>query len=551
MYNNNSSPMLTNCTFSWNTVGGIGAGMYNVNSNPALLNCVFTSNFAGMSGGGIYNEKSTPTLVNCTFAHNSARDGGGGGMYNKESSTMLADCTFRGNGTQESGGGIHNNSSTTTLLSCIFNENTADGSGGGLYNYIASEISLIHCIFSGNSVRDSGGGLENLGEMTLLNCTFSENLAMHAGGGISNIQGGQIMLANCILWTDIPDEIQAVSGSGRSGHGTITGIAATYSNVQNGWQGEGNIDIDPLFADPKNGDFHLKSQGGRWDPDSQSWVVDDISSPCIDAGSSYELVGLERFPNGERINMGAYGGTPEASLSPRILPRLPGQASNPSPVDGAEDVDENVTLNWTAGVNAVAHNVYFGTDIEELLPVSIQQTTNEIKLTALDYEVTYYWRVDEVDSDGRTITGEVWTFTTTSRPKGRTCFTSETRVWASGVLIPISKIAPGQSVRGINGISKIHEVQEHNGIFTCYNILLESGNNISVAENHYFLTESGQWLSLKNLKAGTKLKTLKGSIGIISVTKRPKPYIGKVYNLNIADSDRYLVGKDAVFVRDY
>jgi len=81
--------------------------------------------------------------------------------------------------------------------------------------------------------------------------------------------------------------------------------------------------------------------------------------------------------------------------------------------------------------------------------------------------------------------------------------------------------------------------------------LLESGNCIGVAENHYFLAESGQWISLLNLEKGIKLKTSKGSIGITSVTKRPMPYTDKVYNLNIAGSDRYLVGKDAIIVRDY
>jgi len=552
MYNNNSSPILTNCTFSGNSTGGNGAGMYNNNSTPVLLNCVFTGNMAGMSGGGVYNEKSVPALTNCTFTYNSAgdSDGGGGGMYNEESNSMLADCTFRGNSTRASGGGMYNNSKLT-LLSCIFSENRALRSGGGLYNYIASEMSLTNCIFSGNWARD-GGGLENLSEnySILLNCTFSANFADHAGGGISNTQDGRLSLANCILWADLPDEIQAVSRS--IGHGGVTtGVSIFYSNVQNGWSGEGNIDLDPLFVDPEKGDFHLKSQGGRWDPVSGNWVVDEVSSPCIDAGNPDDPVGLERFPNGDRVNMGAYGGTPEASLSPRLRPLLPGQASNPSPADGADDVDRNVTLSWTAGVNAVTHNVYFGPDIEELQPVSIQLTTNEIKLDRLDYEVTYYWRIDEVDSDGETITGKVWTFTTARPPKGRTCFTAQTNVWVNGALVPISTVAMGQSICGMNSLSKIQEVQEHKGTFTCYDVLFESGNCIGVAENHYFLAESGQWISLKSLKAGIKLQTSKGTVGIKSVTKRPTPYTGKVYNLKVAGSDRYLVGKDAVIVRDY
>ena len=89
---------------------------------------------------------------------------------------------------------------------------------------------------------------------------------------------------------------------------------------------------DPLFSrnghwDPNDtqenpyddfwidGDYHLKSQAGRWDPNSQSWVIDNITSPCIDAGDPNSPVGDEPEPNGGVVNMGAYGGTAEASKS--------------------------------------------------------------------------------------------------------------------------------------------------------------------------------------------------------------------------------------------
>ena len=89
---------------------------------------------------------------------------------------------------------------------------------------------------------------------------------------------------------------------------------------------------DPLFAhngywDPNgtqenpyddfwiDGDYHLKSQAGRWDPNSQSWVIDNITSPCIDADDPNSPVGDEPEPNGGVVNMGAYGGTAEASIS--------------------------------------------------------------------------------------------------------------------------------------------------------------------------------------------------------------------------------------------
>jgi hypothetical protein len=96
--------------------------------------------------------------------------------------------------------------------------------------------------------------------------------------------------------------------------------------------GSGNLDEDPCFADPGywdpngtvddpnddffvEGDYHLKSQAGRWDPVNQRWVNDDATSPCIDAGDPNGPVGEEPFPNGGRINMGAYGGTDKASKS--------------------------------------------------------------------------------------------------------------------------------------------------------------------------------------------------------------------------------------------
>lgn len=81
--------------------------------------------------------------------------------------------------------------------------------------------------------------------------------------------------------------------------------------------------IDPNVAvEPNNpnavwidGDYHLKSQVGRWDQNSQSWIQDDVTSPCIDAGDPNSPIGHEPFPNGGIINMGAYGGTEEASMS--------------------------------------------------------------------------------------------------------------------------------------------------------------------------------------------------------------------------------------------
>lgn len=77
--------------------------------------------------------------------------------------------------------------------------------------------------------------------------------------------------------------------------------------------GVGEMYINPMFAN--NNDYHLVSEHGRWDSISRQWVEDDVTSPCIDAGSLSTPIGPEPFPNGGIINMGAYGGTPKASKS--------------------------------------------------------------------------------------------------------------------------------------------------------------------------------------------------------------------------------------------
>jgi len=82
-----------------------------------------------------------------------------------------------------------------------------------------------------------------------------------------------------------------------------------------GGGGEDNINLDPLFADPNNNDYHLRSQRGRYWPQHNVWVLDDVTSPCVDGGDPAADCSGERKPNGGRIDMGAYGGTAYASMS--------------------------------------------------------------------------------------------------------------------------------------------------------------------------------------------------------------------------------------------
>ncbi len=103
----------------------------------------------------------------------------------------------------------------------------------------------------------------------------------------------------------------------------------------------------------------------------------------------------------------------------------PELASAPNPADEATDVPRNVVLNWTTGEFAATHDIYFGTAFEDVnqasrgnpmgVLVSEGQTADSYDPEGtLDFETTYYWRVDEVNAapDETIFRGDVWSFTT-------------------------------------------------------------------------------------------------------------------------------------------
>ncbi|MHC4118323.1 MAG: discoidin domain-containing protein [Planctomycetota bacterium] len=94
-------------------------------------------------------------------------------------------------------------------------------------------------------------------------------------------------------------------------------------------------------------------------------------------------------------------------------------AKNPQPADGATDVPRDVILNWKPGAFAPAsnaHRVFFSesfTDVDDGLG-GVGQDANSYDPGGLDFETTYYWRVDEVNAppDSTVHRGAVWSFTT-------------------------------------------------------------------------------------------------------------------------------------------
>jgi len=265
---------------------GAGRGFYFQSGEDA--NCIISgltirNGHTGGKGGGIFCYYSSPTIANCVISGNSAGMHGGA-MFCQNSSPQLISCIITGNSAGWDGGALECWEGMPDLINCVLSDNHAlSGYGGG-----------VDCSFDG--------------DVTLTNCTLVKNSA--GSGGALYCWGSNVVVNNSILWANEADDDSQVALDATSS------VSISYSDVQDGWPaGEGNIEAEPCFADVDANDYHLKSQAGRWDPNSQSWVSDSNTSPCIDVGDPNSDWSNEAWPNGKRINMGAYGGTSQASMN--------------------------------------------------------------------------------------------------------------------------------------------------------------------------------------------------------------------------------------------
>lgn len=313
---NYSSPgsKLIYCTIS----GSKNSGIRIFRSNPDLQHCVVTNNSPAYNsnGGGIWADITAAdlTLQSCTIANNSCSHGGGGaGLWAKISggNLVLRDCVVTNNSAYPfNGGGIYavisspNHldlerciiagnavwpatfvpttygggvyvSGDVVLRNCILSNNVSTAAGGALYAESGS-LSATNCLFSGNKALSTVCLSSSAQSAAIVNCTIAYNSQLGLSSG-----GGDVQVMNSIFYGNNSQTIQ------------MSGAAfVSYSDIQNGFPGEGNIDLPPQFMSQT--DLRISSQ-----------------SPCVDAGSPTPLFYDACSPpsqGGPRNDMGAYGG---------------------------------------------------------------------------------------------------------------------------------------------------------------------------------------------------------------------------------------------------
>ncbi len=219
-----------------------GGGIRNIRSSPTIANSTFYMNRGGRYGGAIYNDSAaSPTIINCTFYGNSADYYYGGAIYNYRSSPAIINSTFHKNTARLSGGAIANFfGSSPTITNTTFYDNSAGGSGGGIWNFSSSNPIITNTIFLGNTA---------------------------------------------------PDGPEVYNGS-------LSYADVAYSNVPGGYLGAGNIDADPQFVDPDNGDFHLVERSpaiDAGDPDAPSLPETDFEGDPRIVGPAPDM-GVDEAP---------------------------------------------------------------------------------------------------------------------------------------------------------------------------------------------------------------------------------------------------------------
>lgn len=362
--------------------GGILCRNY---SSPKIINCIITNNTAIRGGGGIACWESSPSISNCLIKDNTA-DYGGAGIRGDYSSLIISDSVISSNSSDDGGGFNFRYCASPSIIGCLIRNNTVLGEGGGISSS-SSSLAITNCRIVKNTASSTyngrGGGIRLGGTSSsiIINSTISQNTAKYKGGGVRCVDNTSPTIINSILWGNT-----SASGSQIYLEDGLT-IDITYSDVQGGWSGEGNMDWNPLFVDAENNDFSLQKS--------------PLLSPCRDAGNPDSA---HNDINGTINDMGFTGGPggklenilPVANAGDNIIiasPEQPYVTLEGIVTDGNEN--EVLSYRWLEGATvlldweAVGSNgeAYLDLSLLSLLSIGDHTLTLEARDLALDIAV--------------------------------------------------------------------------------------------------------------------------------------------------------------------
>ncbi|HBY93896.1 MAG TPA: hypothetical protein DEP84_07975 [Chloroflexi bacterium] len=312
----------------------VGGGIYASDSDVSILDSLIRNNTSGR-GAGIAIDGGTVVIRGNTVQGNVGVSDHGGGLYIASPAATIAHNRIMGNEVGRPlgygwGGGIivFGVGSAATLSSNTITDNYAPSMGSGVFIDDGADATLDHELIYRNRCTESGGVgiyVDGAGEgapgdpgsrATVLHSTIAGHdcETWPGGNGLMVERNSRVTVKNSIFWGQGGDDFWVDATST---------ISVTYTTSQEAIPGPGNRTSDPLFADAGNGDYHLRSIAGRWDPSanggSGGWVMDAGHSPAIDAGDPASDYASEPSPNGGRVNMGVYGNTAQASKSSQII----------------------------------------------------------------------------------------------------------------------------------------------------------------------------------------------------------------------------------------
>jgi len=281
------------------------ASLYLITSDTAYISStIIDGDNTGSVISIVRNQSRLSRISGFTIRHGNATGQYGGGINCRGADPIIDHCIIRDNHARY-GAGISAIESNIEIQSCSIVGNSAAGAdpqGGAIYFGGTNNFPRIkYCTIWGNVATgwgaQAGAIYVNYSNISIENCTISGNDAIgfrSRGGGLYFRDQSNTSIINTILWAD-----SAYEGSEIFNSNSI--LSVHFCDIQGGWPGTGNIDVDPFFRDPSAADYHLQSTA----------CSDSADSPCIDAGwpdLSDSLLDCAWGLGTLRSDIGAYGG---------------------------------------------------------------------------------------------------------------------------------------------------------------------------------------------------------------------------------------------------